>query len=266
MELHFISPYKDIAATTTADAALLAAALDNPATPANAATIARVTGKIETLVQNDSGEPLTIYHWTWSGTALSAASWVTDSSSTLAVGLGDAGPTATDTYASTTSFTISGSSRVGSLALNTAALADALRCNARTQGAALGLMLHLRRTTSGATETIGLLPVAVAPGVLSATPEDLDGIDYLSVSAARAGYVINLSGVSSLTGGGDTTLDGQDAGGTSFPVGCIAVTSNSNVGRSWKLVSGTLAATNLAAGQVKPTNYTASNAMYWQLI
>lgn len=267
MELHFISPYKDVAATSQADAALLAAALDNPATAANAATIARVTGKVETLVQNDSGEPLTIYHWTWSGTSLSAASWVTDGSSTLAVGLGHAGPGASDTYASTISFSISGSSRVGTLALNTTALADALRTHARTQESALGLRLHLRKTTAGVTETIGLLPVSVAPGVLSTSPEDLDGTDYLSVASARAGYVINASGVTSITGGGATALDGLEAGGNSYPVGCIVMTSNSDVGRSWKLKGTYIAASDVDNGLVKPTNSDATlNPVHWKLI
>lgn len=267
MELHFISGYKDIAATSQADASALAAALDNPSTAVNAATISRVTGKVAPLVQNDTGEPLTIYNWSWNGTTLAAAAWVTDASSSLAVGLGFSGPGASDTYASTISFSISGSARIGSLALNTVALADALRTHARSQSAPLGFLLHLRKTTSGVTESFGLLPVTVAPGVLSASPADLDSATYLAISDARAGYVINASGVSSMTGGGAAALDGLAAGGTSYPVGCILLTSNSDVGRHWILKGTYIAATDLDAGLVKPTNSDATlNPVHWKLI
>jgi hypothetical protein len=96
---------------------------------------------------------------------------------------------------------------------------------------------------------------------------DLTPTTYVTTPVARAGYVINLSGVTSLTGGGATTLDGQLAGSASFPVGSIVLTSDGNIARHWRLLGTYLAATDLALGKIKPTNSDATlNPCYWQLI
>ena len=271
MTLYLLKGYLDQAATTLADAQALLLALANPSTAANAATISRVSDRLETLCQGDTGEPLTIS--SIDDTAGTISAWVTDASTTLALGLGDPDPASAYTYASTTSFSISGSTRTGTLALNTTALRDAL-------GATTGLparlfrvasprrfTLHLRKTTSSVTVTVALLGLSILPGVITATPSTLTATDYVSVTSARVGYVINLGAVTSLTGGGATTLDGQTAGLTDFPVGCIVCTSDSNIGRWWKLLGTYIAATDLATGLVKPVNSDATtNAVHWKLI
>lgn len=263
MILYLVKGYLDLAATTLADAQALLTALANPALAANQAIIDKVTGKLETLVQGDTGEPLVLS--SIDDTSGTYSSWVTDASTTLALGLGDPDPNGGTLYASTLSSTISGNTRLATLALNTTALAAA--CNRGRMARPAPFTLQIRTTTAGVTETRGLITLRIAAPVFAGTAQDLTPLSYVATSAARAGYVINLSGVTSLTGGGATTLDGQEAGGTNYPVGCIAVTSDGNVGRSWKLLGTYLAATDLALGKIKPTNSDATlNPVYWQLI
>jgi len=262
--IYLVKGYLDVAATSLADAQALLGALADPADADNAATIDRVVGKVETLIQSDTGEPLVIS--SIDDTAGTISSWITDGSTTLVAGLGDPDPTQSFTYASTLGFSISGNTRVGTLALNTAEL-----------NRAIGLVrpyrhftLQLRKTTSGVTQTMGLLAVQVKPGVLTGSPATLDVATYLETTTARAGYVINLSGVTSLTGGGATTLDGQEAGSTTFPIGCVvalteAVTGAPDILRFYKLKGTYVAASDVDNGIVKPTNADASlNPCHWK--
>lgn len=269
--IYLVKGYIDAAATSLADAQSLFSALANPATAANAAAIDRITGKLETLVQSDSGEALVIS--SIDDAAGTISSWVNDGSTTLAVGLGDPDTGGAYTYASTTSFSISSNTRTGTLALNTSALRDALSggFSMPPRGVRVPSLtrftLHIRKTTGGNSETVGLLDISIKPGVLSAAPTDLSSPTYLLTTDARSGYVINLGAVTSLTGGGASTLDGQDAGSATFPIGCIVLTSDGDIGRHWKLKGSYITATDLTAGQVKPTNSDATlNPVYWQLI
>lgn len=263
MTLYLIKGYLDVAATTLADAQSLYTAMLDPSDATNAATIDRVMGKIETLVQSDTGEPITVV--SIDDAAGTISSWITDGSTTLALGLGDPDPNGNALYASTLSFTISGSSRTATLALNTTLLTAAVGRGRFNQPAAF--TLQLQKTTSGVTETVALLSVRIAPSVLNANPTENAAPSYVTTTAARAGYVINLGAVTSITGGGATTLDGQAAGSTSFPVGCIVLTSDSSIGRHWKLIGSYISATNLASGLVKPTNSDATiNPVHWKLI
>ena len=263
MTIYLVKGYLDYAATTLADAQALLTALANPALAANQAAIDRITDKIETLVQGDTGEPLVIS--SIDDAAGTYSSWVTDASTTLAIGLGDPDPNGGTLYASTLSSTISGSTRLATLALNTNALAAA--CNRGRMARPAPFTLQIRTTTAGVTETRGLITIQISAPVFAGTTQDLTPTSYVTTPAARAGYVINVSGVTSLTGGGATTLDGQEAGGTSYPVGSIILTSDGNVGRQWKLIGTYIAATDLALGKIKPTNSDATlNPVYWQLI
>jgi hypothetical protein len=267
MDLYFYTKRKDVAATSLADLASYIAALAAPTTAANLATIARVTAKIESFVQSDTGEPLNLY-FSPDGTTYEA--WSTDGTTTLAVGLGLQDPRMAYTYASTTSFTIAGNARVGTLALNTTALRDALEQNYHCgRGQTSGqFYLHGRKTSAaGVTETIFLLPVYVQAGVLGHEPEELMETTYLLAAAFQASAVIHLGSVTSLTGGGASTLDGITAGGTDHPVGCLRITSEGSVGRTWKLIGTYIAATDLDLGRVKPTNSDATlNPCHWQVI
>jgi hypothetical protein len=273
MTIYLVKGWVDQAATSLADAQTLLTALADPLDPDNAYSIATVSSKLETLIQGDSGEPLVIS--SIDDTNGNISSWVTDTSTTLAVGLGFADPRSSFAFASTNALSISGNTRLGTLALNTATLSAVLAGQFSYRSAALPvtpdgsarMILQIVRTTSGATETVGRIPITVKAGVLSSTPTTQTGDTYISYAAARAGYLINLSGVTSLTGGGATTLDGQEAGGSAFPVGCIVATSDSNVGRLWRLIGTNIAATDLPNGKVKPTNSDATlNPCYWQLI
>jgi len=265
MQIYLVKGYLDVAATSLVDAMALLAALANPSTSANSAAIARITGKLETLVQSDSGEPLVIS--SIDDTTGAISSWVTDSSVVISVGLGDPDTANVNSYASTLSLGVAGSTRTGTLALNTAALSDALRiisCGGQQLGR---FTLQIRKTYAGATKTYALLPIMVSAGVLNSSPSAISTPTYVLTSEARAGYLINLATVTSITGGGATTLDGQDAGSSTFPVGCIAVTSDGDIGRQWKLKGTYISATDLSLGLVKPTNSDAStNPCHWKLI
>jgi hypothetical protein len=266
MNLYFYTGAKGYAATTSADLALLVAALADPSTTANAAAISRITGKIGELVAADTGVPLNLY---FSDDGTTYAAWSTSSATTLIVGLGDQSPERADTVASTTSFTISGNARVGTLALNTAEMYVRIR-EARTHGYyndSIQLTLHIRKSTGGVTESVGLIPITVHAGVLADTPEPLVGVSYVTTTAARAGFVHNESGITSLTGGGAAALDGIVAGLDSYPVGCVLFLSAGDVGRNVILKGSYIAATDLGAGLIKPLNSDATlNPVHWKII
>jgi hypothetical protein len=262
--IYLVKGYLDVAATSLADAQALITALADPAASGNGEIIDKVTGKVEALVQSDTGEPLVIS--SIDDAAGTISSWVTDASTTLVVGLGDPDPSNYYTYASALGLSISGNTRVGNLALNTTALKNAVTAVRPFTP----YTLQIRKTTAGVTQTMALLKVQVVQGVITAAPTTIVAAEYVENVTARASFVINLSGVTSLTGGGATTLDGQDAGSESFPIGCIvalteAVASYPDILRFYKLIGSYVAATDLPAGVVKPTNSDATiNPVHWK--
>lgn len=191
MDLYFYTKRKDVAATTIADLAAYIAALANPTTSANIAIISRITEKIQSFTQSDSGEPLNLY---FSADGSTYESWSTDSGVTLTVGLGEQDPRSAYTYTSTATFVISGNARVGTLALNTTELRDGLSAALGSgRGNSAQFYLHVRKTTAGVTETVALLPVTVEAGVLTDPTADMEEITYTatapttSTSAGTAG-------------------------------------------------------------------------------
>lgn len=277
MTIYLVKGYLDVAATSLADAQALLAALDDPSDPSNASEIDRITGKLETLVQSDSGEPLVIS--SIDDVAGTISSWVTDATAILAVGLGDPDPNQGFTYASTTSFAISGNTRTGTLALNTTALTTRLAGQTTSRGIIAGCSaqsassytLHLRKTSAaGTTETLALLTVRVLPGVLSATVENPTPVEsYPTTAQFQAGAVHPAPTITSLTGGGATALDGQETGNTddpTLPTGYTILLSIGRVGQWWQLIAGT-DAEDVTAGVVRPDDYHAStNARIWILL
>ncbi len=161
MLLYLVKGYLDVAATSLADAQALLAALADPSDATNAAAIDRVVAKLPTLVQSDTGEPLTISSIDDTGGTIS--SWVTDGSTTVTVALGDTDPSQSFLYASATGLTVSGSTRVGTLDLDIAALARAVSL----AGPRPAFSLQVRKTTSGIAQTMALLRVQVLPGVIA---------------------------------------------------------------------------------------------------
>jgi len=260
MDIYFYTKRLDVAATSLTDLASYIAALAAPTTATNIATINRVTDKLEAFVQSDSGEPLNLY---FSPDGTNYEAWSTSADTTLAVGLGWQDPNTGFNLASTTSFAISGTARVGTLALNTQALREAL-VNAQQQHQPLWFTLHVRKTSAaGVTETIALLPVQVRPGVLTAAPADNDGISYTSEAAFLAGAVHPRTAITSLTGGGATALDGIVTAALVLPTGYTVLLSYGRVGQTWQLVAGT-DAEDVPNGIVRPDDYDAtSNARVW---
>lgn len=161
MTIYLLKGYLDYVATTLADAQALLTALDDPGDLENAAIIDRITTRLKPLVQSDTGEPLVISSIDNTGGTIS--SWVTDVDTTVAVGLGAPDPSQSYLYASTASLSISGNTRVGTLALNTAALQRAVGLGRPYTPFAL----QIRKTTAGVTQTMGLISVQVMPGVLT---------------------------------------------------------------------------------------------------
>lgn len=193
MDIYLYSKTPDLtlAATTLADLQAMIAALADPSTAANAATLARVQGALQQMVQNDTGEPLRISSY---DDASTLSSWITDTGTSLAVGLGDSDPAAINTYASTDAFTIASPYRTGNLALNTAQLANRLRIFAPFSSISTGsraggwLTLQVRKTTAGVTQTVGMIPLQVFAGVLSTTPQTLQPDSYLTLAQAQATF------------------------------------------------------------------------------
>lgn len=278
VDLYLYSKTSDLsyAATSLADLNSLIAALANPGTAANSATISRVVNSLPALGQGDTAEPLSIYSYDAAGTV---SPWVYDPTVSLAVGLGDADPRGAFAYASTTAFSIvGGNHRDGTLSLATTALRDAVSLalrpgfGARVAGVGAQFILHLRkRTADGATETLARIPVQVLPGVLEADPVDTPApaADYLTSSASYAAFCHNLTAITSLTGGGAGALDGvATASSTRYPVGVVVLLSYGLVTQWWKLVAGTDAEdVSATPAVVRPDDYNAStNAVVWKQI
>lgn len=267
MDLYFYSGRIDLAATSLTDLRALIAALDDELDPANAQTVARIQAKLPPFILADTAEPLNLYFY---DDAETAASWVADTSIILGIGLGYRDVLAADSFTSTTTIVVSGGARVASLALNTTALQNALLApQSDPRGRREPFVLHLRKSESGNTETVGLLPVQVRPGVLSATVETpTPTTSYVDIDTFRAGCVLNKAGLASLTGGGATALDGLGtASGASprYPVGCVVLTALNDLPQHWRLKSGTTAEDGLTV--IRPDDYHAStNPVYWQLL
>lgn len=149
-------------------------------------------------------EPLTLAFCDEDG---ATPSWVTEASTTLAVGLGNPDVDGAQLYASTTSFTISGSTRIGSLSLNTTALRTALyNALACKRGSVARFTLEIRKTSSaGQIETLALLPVNLASKVLTESPiEDSSstaekmGIESIASAAESVSIVFDSAFPSSV--------------------------------------------------------------------
>lgn len=203
MELYFYTSRLDVAATSLADLTSLITALADESDPTNAATIDNVTGKIPPLVQSDTGEPLTLKFY---DDASTPAAWAADSGVSLAIGLGYQDANQSYVFTSTATTEIVSTYRTATLALNTARLQSELskwlgmsgsnsRCRPR-------FYLHLRKTTSGVSETVALLPVQVLPGVLSNPVVDQEAVQYITnaeLTAAIAAFAADPAENSSLS-------------------------------------------------------------------
>lgn len=164
MDIYLYSKRIDLAATTLADLTLLVNALADETDADNAATIARVTAKIESMVQIDTGEVINVYSYDDAG--VTASGWVTDAAVAVALGLGDPDPSTGFLYATATG-TISGQKRTATIALNTTTLQAAMSLRTSHRRFSATFFLHIRKTESAVTKTVALLPVEVSAGVLS---------------------------------------------------------------------------------------------------
>ena len=77
---------------------------------------------------------------------------------------------------------------------------------------------------------------------------------------------INMSGLTGLSGGGATNLDGLTTADLRYPLGTIVVLSYGTAIQHWKLYAST-AASDPTNGVVRPTDYNGStNQQVWKLI
>lgn len=274
MDLYFYTRRIDLAATSLTDLQALITAVADEANPTNAATIDRVTGKVQAFVQSDTGEPLRLYFY---DDASTVASFVADAGVSLAIGLGLLDASSADAFSSTTATGIVAGPpayRTATLALNTTALASELNCRTldRRTGRPVPFYLHIRKTEAGSTETVALVQVDVTAGVLPQVAVEPTVPDtYITATEFLGAAVLNKSAITSLTGGGASALDGLGtaAGSTvRHPVGCVVLLSYGLVSQLWKLVAGT-DAENVSAtpAVVRPDDYNAStNAVVWKQI
>lgn len=231
-------------------------ALDKTASAVESATDLTALDQLQLLVLGNN-EPLTLSFVDEDG---AVPAWVTDSSTGLAVGLGQPDVDGGQLYTSTTSFTISGNTRLGTLSLNTSALRSALfnaivggRCGNRNQGL---FTLEIRKTTAaGNIETLALLPVYVSSKVLTTNPD--------SQGVALPYGIVPIPSITSLTGGGATALDGIIT--TDKPAGYTVLLSYSRIPQTWQLYSGTDAEnTSATPAIVRPDDYAStSNEKVW---
>ena len=237
MILYLLKGYVDMAATSLADAKLLLAALDDPADKTNAYAISRIMGKIEQLVQGDSSEPITLS--SIDDTTGTISSWVTDSAVTVSLGLGDPGASNAALYASTASLSISGSTRVGTLALNTIPLRAAVSGVYGNPPRKLSwpFTLQVQGATVGLTETKAMISLRVRAGVVSGTPVDLTATSYITTADALSAFQpsdADLTAIAALTTTtfGRSLLTQADAAAAratqelAYPTASLAVAGN----------------------------------------
>jgi len=150
--------------------------IDTEATDITNAAVVSVTDdtpveELKQLVPGDS-EPLTV-QFTSNG---AAPSWASSSSYVLTVALGFPTPAGIEDLASTSTFTLNGSTRTGSLALTGAQLINTLRLwlgNYPWRRTGIGMSLQVRiATPTGANITYAQLPVIVQAPVILITPAE----------------------------------------------------------------------------------------------
>jgi hypothetical protein len=212
MDIYLYSKRLDLAATTFADLQALIQAIADESNATNAATIARVTGKVGAFVQSDSGQPLTIY--SYDDATGTVSSWITDAAQSLAIAIGSPDPTTTEAYTTTTDTTIVGSSRTATLVMNTTALAQALRIALTGRQNATQFYLHLRKTSAaGVTTSVALFPVVVNSGVISSPTNEDNAADVsaAAASAAAAAASAIAAAASASAAAADATATDADA-------------------------------------------------------
>lgn len=189
MKLYFYTGDMTRAATTTGDLSNLITALADPTTETNAATLDRIAGKIPDFVHSDTGEPIEFYFYE---SANVVSTWSTDSNVSVTIGLGDPAASLDLTYASLAGLTVSSNARVGTLSLNTTNLANKLHeVDVFSVGPFVApprapMVLQVRKSTGGVTETVSMLPVNVSAGVLSTQPAPLAELSYTATVPATS--------------------------------------------------------------------------------
>jgi hypothetical protein len=168
LNLYLINGRLDVAATSLADARALIVAIADPAIPANAAAVDRITGKIETLVCGDTGAPLEIT--SIDDAAGTISDWVTDPTQTVKIVIGDADPSGSRSYAATSNLAIVGNARTGTIDLATPALAAAISgaFGRPPRGVSQRFVAHVRRTeANGHSETLAMISIQIVCGVFA---------------------------------------------------------------------------------------------------
>lgn len=200
-------------------------------------------------------EPLTLSFCDDDG---ATPAWVTDATASLAVGIGNPDVDGAQLFTSTTSFSISGSTRVGTLSLNTSALRSAVYNGIQCKRSSIArFTLEIRKSAAaGTVETLGLLPVSVAAKVLTTSPD--------GESSPLPYGIVPMPSVTALTGGGATNLDGIEDLSPALPTGYTVLLSYGRIPQTWQIFAGT-DATDVSATPaiVRVKNYGASNQRVW---
>lgn len=146
--------------------------IDTTATDLTSAAVTSVTddtpvAELKTLVIGDD-EPLSVQFTDGSA----APAWASDAAYVLTVALGWPTPAGTEDLASTSSFTLVGSTRTGSLDLTGELLRNTARIylgNFPSRRSSLGMALQIRvETSAGKNITYAQLPVLVQSPVITA--------------------------------------------------------------------------------------------------
>lgn len=243
-------------------------------TPIADKTVAAVTSVTNSAALDDLGnlvlgdsEPLTVKFTT--GPA--APAFAGDSTYGMAVSIGGVTPDGSCDYVTTSAFTPISGGWTGRLALNTTSLIAAVQTlggwlspqyavmppnMAGPRGGWLTLQIQVRNP-SGYVYTYALAQVFIEWRVVPDNAADTDSNEWL------ADCVHPRRDITSLTGGGATSLDGQATAFGALPVGYTGLLSYGRVGQTWQLIAGTDAEAP-TAGVVRPDDFDlSSNALIW---
>ena len=253
MELYFYTGRIDLAATSLADLASLISALADESDPTNAATIDKVVGKIQPLVQSDTGETITLKFY---DDATTPAAWAADSGVPLAIGLGYQDANQSYVFTSTATTEIVSTYRTATLALNTARLQSELSkwLGMSVSHARYGprFYLHLRKTEDSLAETVALLPVQVLPGVLTNPVVDQEATQYITnaelTAAISAATTAERTASATLTNKDLSAASNTYRAATTSAIGAVelATSAEATTGTSSTLIPTVSGAANVA--------------------
>lgn len=141
----------------------------------------------------------------------------------------------------------------GTLDFNTMGVRDLISAGENTS-----LTMEVEATASGSSTQTYSQTCSVSEDIITAATQPTP-----PVTTYNAGFMRVETGITGLTGGGATNLDGLVTANGTYPVGIVVFIVVSGVPQMWQLTSGTQA-TDVANGILRPADYaTTTNEKVW---